>query len=93
LELGLEVATRVGNLIGQEDIHINFGQNYRLQGEADLVIKDLEKGIQICESVGNRPSAAKAMIILADAQKGRGDHTQAESLYRQALIMAQQDDL
>jgi hypothetical protein len=59
LELGLEVATRVGNLIGQGDIHINFGQNYRLQGEVDLVIKlvikDLEKGIQICESVGNRP--------------------------------------
>jgi hypothetical protein len=33
------------------------------------------------------------MIILADAQKRQGDHTQAESLYRQALIMAQQDDL
>ncbi|MCA9924124.1 MAG: tetratricopeptide repeat protein, partial [Anaerolineales bacterium] len=93
LQLGHELATISGNLTVQGEIYINLGRNYLLQKQPNLAVENIERGLQIAESVGNRSLMVTAKFILAEARKEQGDFNQSESLYNQALKIARQDNL
>lgn len=93
LQLGLALATTSGNLTGQGEIYMNLGKNYRLLGETDLALENLEEGLKISESLGNRALMAAIVLHLTETTRKQGDSKRAESLYRQALTIARQDNL
>lgn len=93
LQLGLEVATMSGNLTSQGEIYSNLGKNYNLLGKTELAVENLEEGLQISESIGNRALMATLMLYLATTESGRENLKRADSLYRQALTITRQDKL
>ncbi len=93
LHLGLDLAATSGDLAGQGAIYTNLGKNYRMRGELELSAESLEQGLRIAEALENRSLLAIARLSLAMTQKERGDSEEAQSLYSQALAIAQQDSL
>lgn len=93
LQLGLGLATTSGNRTGQGEIYTSLGKNYRLLGKTELAVESLEKGLQISESIGNRALMATGLFYMAESKQDQSEPTQAEALYRQALKIAQQDNL
>lgn len=93
LQLGLEVAKAKGDLVAQGHVYTSLGKNYRLLGEMTLATENLVRGLQIAESIGDPSPMAFAMLNLAETESRRGNFSQAESLYRQALEIAQQSHM
>lgn len=93
LQIGLNLATVAGDLYVQGGLYSNLGKNYRLLGNFDAAEKALAQGMQIIESIGDPLMRATALFYLADTKQGRGDVKEAESFYRQALEIAQRDNL
>jgi predicted ATPase len=88
LQLSLNLATINGNLAGQADNYVNLGKTHRLQGELDMAIINLEKGLQIAQSIGSRTTIAIALLYLAEISAEQGDMAQAEVNCRNALATA-----
>ncbi|MEZ4589874.1 MAG: tetratricopeptide repeat protein [Chloroflexota bacterium] len=93
LKLSLEFATNSGDLSLLADSHINLGRNYILQGEFNLAVNDLEKGLHLANLIGNRRAMAIAALYLAETSRNQKKSEKAFTLYEQAIDIAQQDGL
>ncbi|MFZ1399044.1 MAG: tetratricopeptide repeat protein [Candidatus Promineifilaceae bacterium] len=93
LKLSLEFAANSGDLSLLADSHINLGRNYNFQGEFNLAIDDLEKGLHLAKLIGNRRAMAIAALYLAETSRHQKKSEEAFALYEQAIDIAQQDGL
>lgn len=93
LQRSLSMAVVGGNLTGQGNTFINLGISYRYLGEVDLAIENIERGLQIAQTIGHPPMKAASLVNLAHVRREQNVRSSAETLYQQALEIAQQNDL
>jgi hypothetical protein len=79
-------------LAAQASIYTNLGKNDYLLGQAELAVENLAEGVQLSTAIGNRTLLATALFYLAESSC-TADRKRGQSLYQQALQIAQQDNL
>jgi tetratricopeptide (TPR) repeat protein len=66
-------------------ISIDLGEVYRVLGQNEQALMYLEQGLDICQKIGDRAGAGRALTYLGRVHNPLGNKNKAKAYYKQAL--------